>query len=508
MSNKGDGLKMKENRPNVIVFMTDHQRGDTVLQSSVCKTPNVDRFRSRAVTFTHAYCPSPHCCPARATFFSGLYPSGHGVWNNVGVSNTLSRGLFHDVRLFSQDLKDSGYKLYFSGKWHVSAEQGPDQFGFEPIFHDLSTYHKYPHCADVAEWNLYTQRPHTVDTGAEERTQGRIIREGYEEYIQYGVNESPYKDREVTQAALDQLDKMDGSEPFFLFVGTVGPHDPYCCPQRFIDMYTLDEIPLPESFDDDMLDKPAMYRRTKERYAQLTQEEHRESIRRFYAFCSYEDYLFGQIVDKVDERNLMDNTLILYLSDHGDYVGSHGLWAKGIPCFREAYHICSLIGGGPVANPGRTENALVSLADYAPTFLELAGIPENRYFAGRSLVPFIKSEKPADWRTECYTQTNGNEAYGIQRSVWDDHYKYVFNAFDYDELYDLQADPCEMHNLLYGVKDIKNSPYKDVIRKMCYKMWRFAYKNQDNCVNSYIMTAYAPFGPGIIFDREGNLLEP
>lgn len=494
-------------RPNIIVFMTDHQRGDTILEDSLCKTPNIDRFRKSAVTFSHAYGPAPHCCPARATLFSGLYPSGHGVWNNVNVSNTLSRGLFDNVRLFSEDLKDSGYDMYFSGKWHVSAEHGPEDYGFENIYQTGPVYHKFNHEPQTTEWDWYKNRADKVDTGSEQRTEGRIIREGYEEYIQYGVDESPYKDAEVAQAAVEKLEEIDGSNPFFMFVGPLGPHDPYFCPQRFIDMYDINEIELPKSFSDEMKDKPAMYRRCRDRYANLTPEEHRECIRRFYAFCSYEDYLFGKILDKVKEKDLMKNTIIVYMSDHGDYIGSHGLWAKGIPCFKEAYHVCAMAGGGPIANPGRIEDSFISLADWAPTFLELAGIKTERYFAGHSLVPFLQGEKPQVWRKYCFSQSNGNEAYAIQRAVWDENYKYVYNSFDYDELYDLKKDPDEMHNLLYDVHDISKSKYAKIVRELSYHMWKYAYQNQDNCVNPYIMTAYAPYGPGIIFDRQGKLLD-
>ena len=489
-------------KPNIIVFMTDHQRGDTLFKDSPVKTPNADKFREKSVVFENAYCPAPHCCPARATFWSGLYPSQHGVWNNVGVSNALSKDIFDDVTIFSEDLKQAGYNLYYSGKWHVSASQSPDQFGFELLYHNLAGYNKYPNIPDVREWDLYTKRGDTVDKGDEPRTQGRIVREGYEEYIQYGINESPYKDQEVTTAAIDKLDDIDPTTPFFMYVGTVGPHDPYCVPQRFLDMYDINDIQLPDSFEDDMTDKPALYQRTKSRYEQLSPEEHRESIRRFYAFCTYEDYLFGQLVAKVEEKNLMENTMILYASDHGDYVGAHGLWAKGLPCFKEAYHICSMVGGGPIKNGGRCEKALLSLADWAPTFLELAGISTDRHFAGTSVMPFLHDQQPTQWRSECYSQTNGNEVYGIQRGVWNTEYKYVFNAFDFDELYNLVDDPNEMHNLLHGIKDVTKSIYKDIVREMCMKMWEFAYKNKDNCVNSYIMTAFAPYGPGIIFNKE------
>lgn len=492
-------------QPNIIVFMTDHQRGDTILNNSQVITPNIDRFRSQSVTFTDAYCPAPHCCPSRATFFSSLYPSEHGVWNNVNVSNTLSRDLFDNVRLFPEDLKQAGYDLYFSGKWHISAVQSPADFGFDLLYHP-NRYREFPHVPDMKEWETYGFE-HPTDTGNEPRTEGRIIRPGYHPYVQYGIDESPYDDAEVVDAAVQKLLHQDTKNPFFLFVGPLGPHDPYDVPQRFLDWYDINDIHLPDNFADDMTDKPALYRRTRDRYAQLTPEEHRESIRRFYAFCSYEDYLFGKLLDAAENSGILENTLLLYVSDHGDYIGSHGLWAKGLPCFQEAYHICSMAGGGVIKDPGRLESAFISLADWGPTFLQLAGVSsEGLPYRGYSLLPFLKAEEqlPENRRTEMYSQTNGNEVYGIQRAVWNRKWKYVFNSFDYDELYDLEQDPGEMHNLLHGIRDvdIPASPYGSIVKELCKKMWQFAYDNKDNCVNSYIMTAFAPFGPGILFQND------
>ena len=127
-----------------------------------------------------------------------------------------------------------------------------------------------------------------MDIGEEERTEGRILRPGYPPYIQYGIDESPFDDVEVTQAAADYLAQMeDKDSPFFLYVGPLGPHDPYFVPQRFLDLHPIEDIRLPDNFEDSMDDKPALYRRTQDRYSQLTPEEHRECIRRFYAFCSY-----------------------------------------------------------------------------------------------------------------------------------------------------------------------------------------------------------------------------
>lgn len=436
-------------KPNIIVFMTDHQRGDTIQAGSPVKTPNLDRFRKQAVNFTQAYCPAPHCCPSRATFFSGLYPTEHGVWNNVNVSNTLSRGLYEGTRLFSQDLKEAGYRLYFSGKWHVSAEEGPEDFGFETLYHPY-TYQKSPRRPDTREWHWYDGK-NEMDTGEEERTEGRILRPGYPPYIQYGIDESPFDDAEVAQAAADYLAQMeDATSPFFLYVGPLGPHDPYFVPQRFLDLYPIEDIRLPDNFADSMDDKPAMYRRTQDRYSQLTPEEHRECIRRFYAFCSYEDYLFGKVLEQVEKRGIMENTLILYVSDHGDYMGSHGLWAKGLPCFQEAYRVCAMAGGGVVKSPGREETALLSLADWYPTFLELAGLKPHpeQHMDGVSIAPLLRGEpmpeRPLFWHYPHYGNQGGEPVAAVRRG----NYKLLkFFEDNHTELYDLSQDIGESFDL-------------------------------------------------------------
>lgn len=275
-------------RPNILIFMTDHQQGATMLKENPCITPNIDRFRQKSVTFTHAYCPAPHCCPSRATFFTGLYPSQHGVWNNVNVSNALSRGLYDGVRTFSEYLQESGYNLYFSGKWHVSNTESPANRGFEPIY---LTEHYTPekNVPDDSEWRIYNKRP--IDKSGDLRGEGEIIRPGYPRYRQYGKGENPFGDFEVVQAAVNKLSTIGSEEnPFVLYVGPLGPHDPYIVPQRFLDMYPKGTIRLPDSFDDPMLDKPVLYRRTRSRYDQLTRAEQEESLRHYYAFCSYEDY--------------------------------------------------------------------------------------------------------------------------------------------------------------------------------------------------------------------------
>jgi arylsulfatase A-like enzyme len=502
--------------PNFMVFMTDQQSGQTQLSGSPAIMPNLEKLARQGVTFNQAYCPSPHCCPSRASFFSGLYPSEHGVWNNVDVPNTLSRGLYSSTRLFSEDLKDAGYDLFFSGKWHVSAEEGPDRRGFELLHHmnhQNDGYKPRENKPDVREWKTFAE-DYPKCSPAGQRMEGEIIRPSFPKYVQYGETENPFKDQDVVSAAVEKIQQIGTDKPFFMYVGTLGPHDPYFCPQRFLDLYDPAKIQLPDSFTDDLKDKPNLYKRTQDRFAQLSPEEHRESISHYLALCSYEDYLFGQLLDALSGRGILDDTVVIYVSDHGDYMGAHGLWTKGLPCFKEAYHICSTVGYGKVRNRGRMADDFVSLVDYAPTILELAGIPmtpmlagipmnhdqtgipTGRKFAGRSLAGFLMNVPPKLWRGELYTQTNGNETYGIQRSVFDRNHKLVFNGFDYDELYDLKADPYEM------VNEINNPCKKAIVRQLYRKLWQFAYDNKDSITDSYITTAMAQYGPGIIFEEE------
>jgi len=515
--------------------MTDQQSGLTQRPENPAIMPNLDKLARHGVTFNQAYCPSPHCCPSRASFFSGLYPSEHGVWNNVDVPNTLSRGLFDSTRLFSEDLKEAGYDLFYSGKWHVSADEGPDRRGFE-LLHHLSHqnegYKPRKNVPDIREWKSYIQDySKCLLTGQQmagqqmegQRLEGEIIRPFYPKYRQFGETENPFRDQDVVSGAVARIQQINTDKPFFMYVGTLGPHDPYFCPKRFLDLYDPEQIRLPDSFTDDLKDKPHLYKRTRDWFDQLSREEHRESIRHYLAFCSYEDSLFGQLLDALTERGILDDTIVIYVSDHGDYMGAHGLWTKGLPCFREAYHVCSTIGYGKVRNRGRMVDDFVSLVDYAPTILELAGIPgvqemdvipailepvgvptmlepagikTGRRFTGRSLADFLMNDRPNEWRSELYTQTNGNETYGIQRSVFDRNHKLIFNGFDYDELYDLEADPNEMIN------EINNPDKRVIVRRLYRKLWQFAYDNKDNIANSYIMTAMAQYGPGIIFEEE------
>jgi len=477
-------------RPNILIVMTDHQRGDTVLPEHPAITPNVERLAREGVTFSEAYCPSPHCCPSRATFMTGLYPTRSGVWNNVLNQQALSYSLRDGVRLWSEDLREAGYNLAYSGKWHVSATEGPKDRGWEELYVTAG-----PAQVRGGEWEDYRRRAAEPEPSV--RAPGQYLRPGYGAGQLYGAREDGAAyDLPVVENALDAMPGLAASgAPWALFVGLLAPHDPYFVPQRFLDRYDLDEVPLPPSFADSLEDKPRIYRRMRRQiWDQLSEDETRDAIRHYWASCTRLDEQFGQILTRLDELGQAENTLVLYCSDHGDYCGDHGLFAKGIPCFRGAYNVPAVMRWpAGIAAPGRRVDAFVSLADFGPTFAELGGNSADPNLSGRSLAPFLAGETPADWRDDIHTQCNGVELYYSQRSVTTKEYKYVFNGFDDDELYDLRSDPNEMHNLA------GDEAYEEVKRHLVRRMWRFAHGEDDTMVSAYCTVALAPYGPGEAF---------
>ncbi len=481
-------------RPNILIFMTDQERADVVAPDHPCQTPNADRLAQEGIRFTQTYCPAPHCCPSRATFMSGLYPSRHGIYNNIKTRTAINTGLKPEVTLFSEQLRDAGYRTVLCGKWHVSGEEDPSDRGWEEraVTGAGNTFHS----RSIDDWR---QGPRTEDTSGRERPRGHVQRPGWGDFTVYKTlpNGGPkgYEadaDYKVLQAALDALSEVAaGDEPWCLFVGPIGPHDPFNVPQKFVDLYDPEQIPLPASYGDTLEDKPRIYQRQRRQlWDQLSAAEVRESIAHYYAYCTMEDAMFGEVLDALDATGQADETLVIFLSDHGDYCGDHGLYLKGIPAFREAYHVpCIMRWPQGITRPNRTVDAFVSLADFAPTFLDIAAIDDPHYRTGQSLRPFFRDETPDEWRDAQYTQCNGVELYYTQRSVTTKEFKYVYNGFDFDELYDLRSDPHEMTNVA------EDPDYQAIKRELVHKLWQFAAQEEDIIFNPYGTVALAPWGP-------------
>ncbi len=512
---------MPDNRPNILIFMTDQEQADVVRPEHPCITPNATRLAEQGLLFTRSYCPTAHCCPSRATFMTGLYPSRHGVYNNVSTPTAIHHAIYPGIRMFSEDLRDSGYHLTYAGKWHATDAENPADRGWEEL---LVTGGKgsYMH-TNFERWQKIGQEMAAAPD--QPRARGQVLRPGWGHYQLYKAlpattpkGYETHHDYKVARAGIEALPRLAASgKPWTLFLGPHGPHDPFHVSKKFVDMYDPKKIELPASFADTLEDKPRIYQRMRQQYwGQLTEDEVRESIAHYWAYCTMEDAILGEVLAALDATGQADNTLVLLMSDHGDYCGAHGLYCKGVPSFREAVNIPTIARWpAGIKNPGRIVDEFITMADFAPTFLELAGCKVPGGLTGRSMVGFLNDAAPSDWPDAYYGQMNGVELYYTQRVVQTKEHKYVYNGFDFDEMYDLKQDPYETVNLASPARAPQvplhaefarttrgHEPWprlsrelEQVRRELLRKMWRFARRENDYIFNGYATVAMAPHGP-------------
>ena len=512
---------VSDERPNILIFLVDQMPYDVIRPGHPCRMPNVRRLAAQGVSFTHTFTPSPHCCPSRATFMTGLYPSRHGVYNNVNTNTAFQQGLNPGVRTFSEHLRDVGYSLAYAGKWHVSNEQTPGDCGWR----ELGPYQRNHFYRPNSYWVDQAQQPEPPDRP---RQRGEVFRPGWGSTQVVGEHlegsdafrQEPWYRKAIQPgtAAIPELARS--GKPWALCVSTdMGPATPV--PADIAALYDPRDVELPPSFGDWMHDKPRVYQRMRYQiWGQLTEDEVRESIAHYWAVCTLQDRYFGELLDALEATGQADNTVVVFVGDHGDYLFAHGLRCLGIPSFREVYHVPAIIRWPRgIARAGRDVDEFVSLADFAPTFMELAGCSPDPSLTGHSLAAFLRDRTPDDWPDAWYSQTKGNEVYYTQRIVQTKRYKYVCNWFDFDELYDLEADPHEMVNLAFPSELPSDptaciptatsgvytpwpplSPELDAVRRdLLARMWRFAVQEDDITFSPFPPVALAPYGPMIGF---------
>ena len=480
---------MANRPPNIVVFMSDQEQAQVVKKDHPCVTPVAEKLAEEGILFDRCYTPTAHSCPARACYFTGLYPSHHGIYNNILTHTSIAGAINPGCRMFSENMREAGWNLGITGKWHCSRTENPEDRGWEDV---LATATARGKTTPKDFWKKLKDNAKPMSDAPRER--GEIIIPGYGRKPIYGVtdkNIEDYHDYKVVTKAIEAMERYAKEDkPFFVHCGPVSPHDAYVIPRKYADMYDATKIDLPPNYHDDLQDKPRIYQRhRKHLWSQLSDDEVKESIAHYWGFCTLVDDLRKMIYDAVDDLGLRDNTILIFTSDHGDYVGAHGLYCKGVPAFDEAVRV-PLIVRWPegIEKPGRTIEEFVTLCDFPPTFLEVAGLEQNKT-SGASFAPFFQSDKVDGWTEEFHTQFNGVELYYTQRSVMTKEYKYVFNGFDFDELYDLRKDPHEMKNL------IDDPDYEDIKIDMCKRMWKFAYRENDVIGNPYFTVALAPLGP-------------
>ncbi|MBI2942225.1 MAG: sulfatase-like hydrolase/transferase [Chloroflexi bacterium] len=459
-------------RPNVLIFMVDQQRSDACgcFGSQACRTPGLDRLAAEGIRFTHAYTSTTLCTPARASFWTGLWPTHHGLLINTHWRHPVTKGrLDEGVATLATIFRSAGYATAHFGKWHVGPDSDMPRLGFEHVVTRQ----------DFADARLSLTR------GAGQRFELRdVVERGYivANYPFAGITSADGEDfleiwlcRRAEEWLAEQARHQ--GRPFLGCISLPGPHPGYVVPERCAAMYDPDAMPLWPNVDDALEDKPAVHRFFRDnvtRSGTLTHAEWRTCIARYYAFVTLIDEQLGRMLRLLDDLDLAKDTLVLFVTDHGDLIGAHGLWDKGPTMYDEQLHIPIVARYPDVIAAGSTCDAMVSLMDVMPTLVEAAGLALPAPVDARSLWPFFLGQTMADWPDDVYVQYHGE---GISlytmRAVRTRRHKYVYYPYDRHELYDEEADPWELRNRS------EDPAYASVLEEMKGRMAAWAERSAD-----------------------------
>ncbi len=417
-------------RPNIVVIMSDqhnphvmHCAGDPYVQ-----TPHLDRLAATGVSFSQAYSAGPLCVPSRLTFLTSRYPSDIEVWKNSAALPSCTPTFAHPLAL-------AGYETVLCGRMHfVGADQN---HGFaRRLVGDVSGAMRGTG-ADLFEgvWSLAGCGQHHASLKADAVGPGVATYEVY--------------DRAVTARACQSLREYADrgcATPFCMVVGLLLPHNPYVCPPELFEHYlaTLPDPVLGAPSDE----HPAMasLRSTRDTET-ITMAEARRARAAYYGLVTVMDHSVGTIMDTLDATALAGDTVLVYVSDHGDLNGEHGMWWKD--CFYEGAVGVPMLWSWPGRfRAGERVDTVASLLDVGPTLAELAGaepLPERR---GHSLAGLLAPEGAAtDFPAAAFAETYAlgqRPARMIRTGRWKLN---AYHGYPDPQLFDMQADPGETHDL-------------------------------------------------------------
>ncbi len=411
-------------QPNFLIIMSDEHAPmySSVYGHPIVKTPNMEYLAEAGVTFDAAYCNSPLCMPSRMSFMTGRFINKIGAWDNVTP-------LRPDAVTWAHRLREVGYDVVLSGKQHFG---GADQYhGFQQqLARDLHSERYHP---------IYTWDNGIIPA---EKPWQAVYEAGA------GSTEELEVDELVQDKALAYLrDSARLDKPWALNVSFIAPHFPLIAPQRFWDMYTVDDIDLPEIPDNHLENLHPVYQRLREMFGfpMFPDDIVRQARAGYYALITYLDEKIGQLIDTLKATGQYENTVIIHTSDHGDMNGEHGMWRKSN--FYEASSRVPLqVVWHNQITGGQRFSEVVSLVDVVATICDIAGGDSSLPLDGDPLLPLM-TQGDSDWKDEAFSEYL---AHGVDRPMAmlrRGRYKLNYSWNDPVELYDLQDDPNEFDNL-------------------------------------------------------------
>lgn len=516
--------------PNILLITSDQQSWDAInCHDNTIKTPNLDRLVKAGISFERAYTCNPVSTPTRASMITGMYPSQHGAY-------ALGTKLMENVPTIGDYLNEIGYDTYLVGKAHFMPLAGNASFptleGY-PVLQDLDFWRKFhgpfygfnhidlarnhgdeghvgQHYAlwmmeklksegrDSLEWQNWFRAPFIKNIKYDDAMQGILDMYGAKyPKAQRGAWNCPEEYHlnawiaDVSKKRIDEA--IERNKPFFIWSSFFDPHPPYLVPEPWDKMYNPDDMSLPVVPENDMDDMPYHYRMTQtpdniwgQKYVEDGEEVHgffsqlgvsneqaRKNKSLYYGMVSMMDKYIGKILDYLDEKNLTDNTIIIFTTDHGNHIGSHGLHAKGGFVFEEDVKIPFLASWKKHFPENKKSDALISIVDLAPTMLSLIGMKNlPMTMSGIDMSDVFKGKKDS-LRESVIVENHFQRTKFYQKSYITNRYKIVwYMNSDEGELFDLQEDPHEYNNLW------SNPDFKDLKFQLLHKAMQADMKKE------------------------------
>lgn len=444
-------------QPNILILMDDQHRFDYVgyAGADFIRTPNIDSIAQRGLAFNHCYCNSPVCAPSRVGLASGIRPDKLG-----GLDNRVF--LPRDIRTFYAQFRDHGYHTGFVGKLDLAK---PDNYNGRHGDRPCNYTFGFTHPVEI-EGKMHSGRFDTPRGPYGYYLQERGLYEDYRADYKTRTSEwsmhchdsilpdEHWHDTYVGDRADQWLREVPSDYPWLLHVNFLGPHNPFDPPTEWADRWREADMPAP--IHDSLEGKPNWHqsRVVHDGDQPASDAKILETRRQYAAMIEAIDFQIGRLLKTLEETGQLENTYIIYASDHGEMLGDHGMYTKSV-AYEPSWHV-PLCVAGPGIVEGQKSDALIELNDINPTVCEFAGVPVLPEIDARSFVAVTRGDA-ASHRDHVIT-THHNF-----RAIRTATHKMVYNENDKSELYDMQADPQELNNL--AEKD------REMVGKLHGKMW-------------------------------------
>ncbi|TAN36768.1 MAG: DUF4976 domain-containing protein [Verrucomicrobia bacterium] len=459
---------------NVLLLVSDDCRAVQGCYGEPTLTPRIDQLAQRGLRFDRAYCQYPLCNPSRSSFLTGLRPDTSGVTDN----QTRFREHRPQTVTLPELFKQNGYYVTRVGKlYHYGV---PSQIGTagldDPVSWEKVVNPRGRDCDDEDKiFSIITGEKAQVTVGAGKYggTLSWLAAEGAD------VEQT---DGKIAQEACKLL-REHKDKPFFLAVGFFRPHTPYVSPKKYFGLYPPEKLTLAQNPAGDREGKPpAAFTVTPPHYG-MNAAQQRTVMQAYYASVSFMDTQFGHVLDELERQGLAENTVVVFISDHGYHLGEHGQWQK-MTLFEEAARVPLIIAVPGMKTAGKATSRLVELVDIYPTLAELCGLQAPQDLEGISLRPLL-DDPDRTWKQGAFTQVihglkggysgqgKGSRNKAIGRSVRTERYRYTeWNEGQAGtELYDHTRDPHEWHNL---ANDPKSAAIVQELKALLYAGWQAA----------------------------------